>query len=106
MSEARIVLMTAPDAKVAATIARALVDERLAACVNVVSGVRSIYRWQGELQDDAEVLLLAKTRADRCAALAARVEALHPYELPEVVVLPVEGGSENYLDWVLSESSA
>ena len=105
MSEARIVLMTAPDAKVAATIARALVDERLAACVNVVSGVRSIYRWQGELQDDAEVLLLAKTRADRCAALAARVEALHPYELPEILVLPVRGGSERYLDWVLSESS-
>ncbi len=106
MSDARIVLMTAPDAKVAATIARALVDERLAACVNVISGVRSIYRWQGDVEDDAEVLLLAKTRADRCAALAARVEALHPYELPEVVVLPVEGGSERYLDWILSESSA
>ncbi len=106
MSEARIVLMTAPDAEVAATIARALVDERLAACVNVISGVRSIYRWQGNVEDDAEVLLLAKTRADRCAALAARVEALHPYELPEVVVLPVEGGSERYLDWILSDSSA
>ncbi len=106
MSEARIVLMTAPDAEVAATIARALVDERLAACVNVVSGVRSIYRWQGNVEEGAEVLLLAKTRADRCAALAARVEALHPYELPELVVLPVEGGSERYLDWVLSESSA
>ncbi len=106
MSEVRIVLMTAPDAEVAATIARALVDERLAACVNVISGVRSIYRWRGDVEDDAEVLLLAKTRADRCEALAARVEALHPYELPEVVVLPVEGGSERYLDWILSESSA
>lgn len=104
-SAARVVLMTAPDARVAEQIARTLVEERLAACVNLVPGVRSVYRWQGVVEDDAEVLLIAKTAAARCAALAARVEALHPYELPEVVVLPVQGGSERYLDWVLSESS-
>jgi periplasmic divalent cation tolerance protein len=103
--EARVVLMTAPDAEVAARIARTLVEERLAACVNVVDGVRSFYRWQGEVEDDAEVLLVAKTGVSRCQQLAARVEALHPYELPEIVVLPVYGGSERYLRWVLSESS-
>lgn len=103
--EARVVLLTAPDAEVAGRIARALVEERLAACVNVVPGVRSVYRWEGAVQDDAEQLLVAKTRADRCGALAARVEALHPYELPEVLVLPVSGGSQRYLDWVVSESS-
>ncbi|MGH0030686.1 MAG: divalent-cation tolerance protein CutA [Myxococcota bacterium] len=103
--EVRLVLVTAPDAETAGRIARALVEERLVACVNVVPGVRSVYRWQGKLEEDAEQLLVAKTRADRCPALAARVEALHPYELPEVLVLPVSGGSQRYLDWVLQESS-
>ncbi len=103
--DARVVLMTAPDPEVAQRIARTLVEERLAACVNLVPGVRSIYRWQGAVEDDAEILLLAKTGRARCAALAARVQALHPYELPEIVVLPVEGGSQPYLDWILSESS-
>ena len=101
----RAVLVTAPDAEVGERLARALVDERLAACVNLIDSVRSIYRWQGNVEDDAEVLLVAKTGASRCEALAARVEALHPYELPEIVVLPVDGGSEPYLRWVLSESS-
>ncbi len=103
--DARVVLMTAPDQEVAQRIARTLVEERLAACVNLVPGVRSIYRWQGAVEEDAEVLLLAKTGRTRCAALAARVQALHPYELPEIVVLPVDGGSQRYLDWIVSESS-
>ncbi len=103
--DARVVLMTAPNQEVAQRIARALVEERLAACVNLVPGVRSIYRWQGSVEDDAEILLLAKTGAKRCAALAARVQALHPYELPEIVVLPVDGGSQRYLAWIVSESS-
>jgi len=106
VTEARVVLMTAPDEDVAQRIARALVEERLAACVNLVPGVRSIYRWQGAVADDAEILLLAKTAAGRCAALAARVQALHPYELPEIVVLPVDSGSRPYLEWILTESSA
>ena len=104
-SAVRVVLVTAPDAEVAASLARRLVEERLAACGNVVPGVRSIYRWQGRVEDDAEVLLVLKTRAERCDALAARVQALHPYELPEVVALPVAGGSIPYLDWVLQESA-
>lgn len=101
----RVVLVTAPDAEVAGRIARALVEERLCACVNIVSGVRSVYRWEGRVEDDAEQLLVIKTREDRCPALAARAQALHPYELPEVLVLPVSGGSQGYLDWVVAESS-
>ena len=87
----RVVLITAPNAECAESLARALVEERLAACVNVVPGVRSFYRWEGEVQDDPEVLLIIKTSADRCSALAARVEELHPYDLPEVLELPAAG---------------
>jgi periplasmic divalent cation tolerance protein len=104
-SDVRVVLVTAPDAATAEVLARALVEERLAACVNVVPGVRSIYRWQGRVEEAAELLLVAKTRADRGAALAARVRELHPYELPEVLELPALGGSEAYLGWVREESS-
>ena len=105
-SPARIALSTAPDAETAARIARALVQERLAACVNLVPGVRSIYRWQGAVEDAAEVLLVMKTRAERIDALAARLRTLHPYDLPELVVLPVSGGLAGYLDWVLAEAAA
>jgi periplasmic divalent cation tolerance protein len=104
--EVRVVLITAPDAETGAKIARALVDERLAACVNVLASVRSIYRWEGAVQEAAEVLLIAKTRADREDALARRVRALHPYELPEILALPAVGGSAAYLDWVRAESAS
>lgn len=100
-----MVLATAPDADSAASLARALVGERLAACVNLVPGVRSIYRWQGQVEDAAEVLLVIKTRADRCGALASRLRELHPYELPEVLELSAVGGSAAYLDWVRTESA-
>ena len=99
--DVRVVLVTAPDPVGAARIARALVEEGLAACANLIPGVRSIYRWDGALQDDAEVLLVLKTSAARSEALAARVKDLHPYEFPEVLALPVTGGSEAYLAWVL-----
>jgi periplasmic divalent cation tolerance protein len=104
-SELRVVLVTAPDAETAAGVARSLVGERLAACVNVVSGVRSIYRWEGRVEEAAEVMLVIKTRADRCPALCARVRDLHPYDVPEVLELPAVGGSEAYLDWVRTESA-
>jgi periplasmic divalent cation tolerance protein len=97
-------LMTAPDEETGRRIARALVEERLAACVNVLPGVHSIYRWKGAVEESDEVMLVAKTRAERAAALAARVRALHPYELPEVVALPVTDGSRAYLRWVVAES--
>ncbi len=99
-----VVLVTAPDAETGARLARSLVEERLAACANLIPGVRSIYRWEGRVQDDAEVLLVLKTRAERVDALAARVSELHPYDVPEVVALPAVGGSRAYLDWVRGES--
>ena len=101
----RVALTTAPDAEAAARIARVLVEERVAACANLVPQVRSIYRWQGRIEDDSEVLLVIKTRADRVDALAARLRALHPYEVPELVVLRVESGLDAYLDWVRAETA-
>lgn len=99
------VLITAPDLDIGTALGRSLVDEGLAACVNVVPGVRSIYRWQGEVQADEEVLLVAKLGRPGLDALTRRVRALHPYELPEVVALPVTGGLEPYLAWVARETS-
>jgi len=101
--DVRVCLVTAPDADVAQRIARALVDEQLAACVNIVPGMRSIYRWQGAVNDDAELLLIVKTTHAKLAALADRLAVLHPYALPELVALTPSGGSERYLDWVRAE---
>ena len=98
------VLTTAPDEGVAETLARTLVEEGLAACVNVIPGMRSIYRWEGALQDDSEVMLVIKSQRKRSQALAARIKDLHPYELPEVLVLPVCGSSSAYLDWIVTET--
>jgi periplasmic divalent cation tolerance protein len=81
-------------------IARALVEERLAACVNVVPGVVSVYRWKGAVQRDDELLLVIKTRAEKVEELRARLLAEHSYELPEVVVLSIVGGHAPYLDWI------
>lgn len=104
-TEALVVLVTAPSAERAAELARALVEERLAACGNVLPGLRSIYRWEGKVQEEGEALLLLKTTRARFEALRARVLALHPYEVPEVLALPVEAGSAAYLAWV-AESTA
>jgi periplasmic divalent cation tolerance protein len=100
----RVVLVTAPDAETGARLARDVVGSRLAACVNLVTSVRSIYRWEGEVKDEGEVLLLIKTRSDRCDALSRRIREVHPYDVPEVLVLPAAGGSAEYLDWVRAES--
>jgi periplasmic divalent cation tolerance protein len=100
----RVCLATAPDADTAQRIARALVEERLAACVNVVPGVTSIFRWEGAVHSDAEQLLVVKTTRSRLAALAERLAVLHPYALPELVALAPSGGSARYLDWVRAES--
>lgn len=104
MTDALVVLVTAPNPDKAAEIARTLVEERLAACGNVVPGLRSIYRWEGKVQDDAEALLVLKTTRARFEALRDRVLALHPYEVPEVIALPVEAGSARYLDWIEAET--
>ena len=103
-AELRVVLVTAPGVEVARSLAHALVGARLAACANLVPGVRSVYRWEGEVQEDEEVLLVLKTRADRGVELASRIRELHPYDLPEVLELPVVGGSAAYLDWVRAEA--
>ena len=99
-----VVHCSCPDMPSAARIAQALVDERLAACVQVLPGVASTYRWQGEVQRADEVLLLIKTTRGRVAALEARLAHLHPYDLPELVVLEAVGGLRGYLDWVEAES--
>jgi periplasmic divalent cation tolerance protein len=101
--EALVVLVTAPSAEKAAELGRAAVSERLAACANVVPGIRSIYRWEGKVQDEPEVLLILKTTRARFEALRERVLALHPYRVPEVLALPVEAGSEAYLEWIAGE---
>ncbi len=98
--KAYLVLVTAPPGEAAERLARALVEERLAACVNRVPGLRSVYRWQGEVVEDEEVLLLVKTSEDRLDALLARVPELHPYEVPEVVAVPIERGHPPYLAWL------
>jgi periplasmic divalent cation tolerance protein len=103
--EVRVAFITAPDLETANRVARALVEERLVACVNLVPGVRSIYRWEGAVEEDAEVLLVVKTRADRTGDLVDRVVELHPYDLPEVVMLPAVGGNSGYLDWVREEAA-
>ena len=95
-----VVLTTLPNPEKAAEIARILVEERLAACVNIVPAVRSIYRWQDGIQDETETLAIAKTTAERAEALHGRLIKLHPYERPEVIALPVSGGHAPYLAWV------
>lgn len=101
MSETHlIVLCTVPDTATADRIAAALVEERLAACVNALAGVSSTYRWEGKVQRGTEVLLVIKTAADRFTALATRIRSLHPYSVPEIVALPLAAGSHPYLDWI------
>lgn len=99
-----VVVLTALGAPLdAQRIARALVDERLAACVNIVPGVTSIYRWKGVVEQEAELMLVIKTMAQRVDALKKRLLELHPYELPEVVVIPIGDGHKPYLEWLAEQ---
>ena len=95
-----VVFITAPQGEPGVKLARALVEERLAACVNILPDVRSIYSWKGELCDDGEILLVVKTRASLFEKLRERVSSLHPHEVPEVIALPLVAGHPPYLDWV------
>lgn len=99
-ADIRIVLSTFPSPDKAAEIAKILVEEQLAACVNLLPGVRSIYRWQGAISDDTETLALIKTTAERYDALASRLVSLHPYEVPELVALSPASGHAPYLAWI------
>lgn len=98
------VYVTAPDAETARRIGRTLVELRLAACANILDGMRSVYRWQGKIQEDGEAVLIAKTREDLVPALTEKVRALHSYECPCIVALPVTGGSQSFLDWIDGET--
>lgn len=100
MTTVLLCLSTCPDPETAARIARVLVEERLAACVNRIPGVASTYRWDDGIQDDAEVLLLIKTTRTRFAALRERLIALHPYDVPELVALEIAEGHQPYLAWL------
>ena len=102
MTDKIVVLTTCAEESDAERMARALVDARLAACVNVVPGVRSFYHWKGETESSEEFLLIVKTSRDLFGALRAEMEKLHPYELPELLALPVVAGSEDYLGWLHS----
>jgi periplasmic divalent cation tolerance protein len=102
-SDVLVVFSTMPVDK-AEAIAETLVTERLAACVNLVGPVRSIYRWKGAIEKDAEQLAVIKTTRARYDALVVRLRQLHPYEVPEIVALPVEAGHAPYLDWVRAET--
>ena len=104
MAEARIVLTTLADEQQAETFAAALVERRLAACVNIVGPIRSIYRWKGNIEREKEFLLIIKTTSEQASRLQAAFQALHPYDLPERVELSVEGGSEAYLSWIAGEA--
>ena len=105
MTDAVLVLTTLPTADAAAQIAKAVVGEKLAACANILPALRSIYRWQGQVQDESEVLVLLKTQRVHYARLKARILELHPYDVPEVLAIPVEQGHAAYLDWIARETA-
>jgi len=95
-----VALCACPDGETARRIGHDLVEGSLVACVNVVPGLRSIYRWNGSVHDDAEVLMILKTTGDRLESARARLVELHPYDVPEFIALPVSGGHHPYLQWV------
>lgn len=100
VKEEIVTFITSPSEDEAAGIARALVESRLAACVNIVRNIRSIYAWQGNIEDDTEVLMIAKTQRNLFDALSAKVRELHSYDVPEIIALSIIDGSEDYLEWI------
>jgi periplasmic divalent cation tolerance protein len=103
--DALLVISNLPDRASAEKLAHVLIDERLAACVNVLSPCRSVYRWKGKVEDAEEFPVLIKTTRERYAALEAAVREHHPYELPEIIALPLAAGLPAYLDWVAAETT-
>lgn len=104
--ETLLVFTNCPDATVAEDIARHLVEARLAACVNILAPCRSIYRWQGSVETAAEIPLLVKTSRDRYEALEAAIRNHHPYEVPEIIAVPIDKGLPAYLEWVATETKS
>ena len=103
MTDKIIVLSTCSSAAEADRIARQLLDRRLAACVSVVAGARSLYRWHGAIEEAAECLLIIKSRQDLWEQLRAEIQRLHSYQVPEILLLAIEDGSPQYLDWLTKE---
>lgn len=106
MTEYIVVLITASKEEEAANIAKEIVDAKLAGCVNIIKDIRSIYRWQGRMEDEKEVLMFVKTRRDLFVNLAEMVKRLHSYSVPEIIALPVTEGSKDYLKWLEDETTA
>ncbi len=100
-----IMFVTASSAEEAELIAKPLVEEKLAACVNILPGLRSIYRWQGELCDESEVLLIIKSQAERVTAIIDRVKEIHSYDVPEVIAIQIQDGAQDYLQWLETSTS-
>lgn len=104
MQQNLVVLVNVPDEPTSHRIARAIVEQRLAACVNLLPAVRSVYRWQGNIEEATEITMLIKTTSARYTELEAAVKAAHPYEVPEIVALPIVAGLGDYLGWVAAET--
>ncbi len=105
MMDAIVVLITAGSEEEAARIANSIVEERLAACVNIVTGIRSIYRWEGRICDEKEALLIVKTREELFDALSEKVKNMHSYTVPEIIAIHVVKGFRPYLSWLNEETS-
>lgn len=99
-----MIYITTPSPQEALRIGRAVVADRLAACANVLPGITSVYRWQGEVQEDGETALILKTRSDLVERLTTRVKELHSYDCPCVVALPIAGGNPDFLQWIAEET--
>jgi periplasmic divalent cation tolerance protein len=101
MTDPIVVLITAPSKEVGKQIARALLEQELAACVNIISSIDSLYTWEGKICNDEEVLLVVKSRAELFEnQLVPAVQAIHPYQVPEIIALPIKMGAKSYLDWI------
>lgn len=106
MTNARIVFSAVDSMSAAESIAQALVEERLASCVNIVPGLRSVYRWKATIHNEAEFLLIIKTSSEKSEVVVDRIVEVHPYELPEAVVIDIDGGHPPYLDWISVETES
>ena len=104
MNDVRSIYVTTSDAAQAEVLAAALLERRLIACANILAGMRSLYRWEGAVQRDDEVVVILKTAADRLDDTLAAIDELHPYDVPCAVVWPVEAGLDAYLEWVVAET--
>jgi len=104
-SETLLVFTTLPDREAALTLAQSIVERRLAACVNILAGCTSVYRWKGALEEASEIPVIMKTRAARYPELEAAIRELHPYELPEIIAVPAVRGLPDYLEWIAEETA-